>query len=97
MTKLFVANKSSFGAEFFGQFDSLDELKRGIVEHEHRWDKESVEYTEELFKKDSVDYTLYEVDLHDDEYIHWHEYDGQSHFDIQKKDPQLLSIMKRVD
>jgi len=49
-----------------------------------------------LFKKHSTDYTLYEVELHDEEYIQWHEYDGKSWFSIEKKDPKLLSIVKVI-
>lgn len=97
MTKVFLANKRSFGSEFCEKFNSLDELKRGIVAHENRWSKEPVVYTEELFKESSEEYTLFEVDLHDDEFIYWHEYDGQSHFEIQKRNPQLLSSSKIIN
>ena len=97
MKKVFVADKSSFGAEFYEQFKTLDELKKGIVAHEYRHTKLHGQkympemYTEELFKKSSRHYKLYEVNLHDDEMIEFHEYDGQSWFSIEKKDPNLLS------
>jgi hypothetical protein len=98
MEKLFVANKSSYGAEFYNECNTLDELKRAIVYHELRWEKDySPEmYTEELFKEHSIDYTLYEVDLHDDEYIQWHEYDGTSWFKIEKKVSNLLSQVTEI-
>jgi hypothetical protein len=98
MEKLFVANKSSYGSEFYNECNTLDELKRAIVYHELRWEKDySPEmYTEELFKEHSIDYTLYEVDLHDDEYIQWHEYDGTSWFKIEKKVSNLLSQVTEI-
>lgn len=97
MKKVFVANKHSYGSEFCIECNSLDELKREIVEHEIRFSKEPMMYTEELFKEISIDYTLYEVDLHDDEYISWREYDGQSWFEIKKRNPNILSIVKGLD
>lgn len=100
MKKVFVANKSSYGLEFFEECDTLDELKRAIVYHEiGRWDRNDYTpdmYTEELFKEHSIDYTLYEVDLHDDEYIQWHEYDGTSWFKIEKKVSNLLSQVTEI-
>jgi hypothetical protein len=100
MEKLFVANKSSYGAEFYNECNTLDELKRAIVYHELRWEKDySPEmYTEELFKEHSIDYTLYEVDLHDDEEIVFHhvyaneEYHTDSWFTIEKKDKSRFSV-----
>lgn len=107
MTKVFAAHKHSFGADFMIEFNTLDELKRGIVEHElyfEMYDYEKSEskyndamYTEELFQKHSEGYTLYEIDLHDDEKLHWNEYDGQSSFRIVKKKPRILSTMKQVE
>ena len=100
MKKVFVADKSSYGAEFFEECKTLDELKRAIVYHEiGRWneDKYTPEmYTEELFKEHSKDYTLYEIDLHEEEMITWLEYDGTSWFRIEKKDPKLLSKSKVI-
>ena len=100
MKTVFVADKSTYGSEFFQECDSLDELKRAIVEQELRWKDESYtsdKYTKELFKKHSFGYKLYEVQLHDDECIVWHEYDGSSWFNVVKKDPNIFSIIKRVE
>ena len=94
MKKIFLADKSSYGGAFCAEFDTLEELKRGIVMHELRRKLESEDYTEDLFNEISGDYTLYEVDLHDDEYISWSEYDGQSDFSIEKRDMNRLSIIK---
>lgn len=97
MKTLFLANKSSYGAEFFNESKTLDELKKAIVRHEHRHtDYTDKFYTEELFKEVSDDYKLYEVNLHDDECIEWDEYDGSSHFSIEKKDRNILSTSTRI-
>jgi len=95
MKKVFAANKSSYGSEFYGECETLDELKRAIVAHEYRFSKEPVEYSEEVFNE-IADYTMYEIDLHDEEYIQWHEYDGTSWFRIEKKVSNLLSIVNEV-
>lgn len=95
MKKVFVADKRSYGSEFYDECETLDELKRAIVAHEYRFSREPVEYSEEVFNK-IPDYTMYEVDLHDEEYIQWHEYDGTSWFTIEKKAPNLLSIVNEV-
>ena len=101
MKKVFVADKSSYGAEFFQECNTLDELKRAIVYHEiGRWDEDGYtpeKYTEELFKEHSKDYRLYEIDLHDEEMITWLEYDGTSWFRIEKIDPKLLSKLKWIE
>jgi len=107
MTKVFAAQKHSYGAEFIKEFNTLEELKRGIVEHELYYDLYDSEtmtlsytndmYTEELFKKHSKNYTLFEIDLHDDETLSWSEYDGQSYFTIVKKEPEILSIRKIIN
>jgi len=99
MKKVFVADKRSYGSEFCQEFHTLDELKRGIVFHELYYSDEDYTddmYTETLFKENSVDYTLFEVNLHDDEHITWQEYDGQSYFKIEKKDPKILSTWKKL-
>lgn len=99
MKKVFVANKRSYGAEFFDECSTLEELKMAIVYHEIGRYKSSYTrnmYTEELFKKHSKDYDLFEIDLHDEEYIEWHEYDGQSWFSIEKIEPNLLSEVKPI-
>ena len=107
MTKVFAADKRSYGSDFMREFNTLDELKRGIVENElwfEMYDYEKSEsnytddmYTEELFKEHSESYTLYEIDLHDDEQLEWSEYDGQSSFRIVKKEVEILSTMKQVE
>ena len=106
MKKVFAADKRSYGSDFMREFNTLDELKRGIVEHElyfEMYDYEKSEsnyndtmYTEELFKEHSESYTLYEIELHEDEKLEWSEYDGQSYFSIVKIEPQILSTMKQV-
>lgn len=97
MKTLFLANKSSYGAEFFNESKTLDELKKAIVRHEHRHtDYTDKFYTEELFKEVSDDYSLYKIDLHDEEYIEWHEYDGTSYFSIEKKLKNILSTSTRI-
>ena len=106
MTKVFAAEKYTYGSDFMREFDTLDELKRGIVEHElyfDMYDEETCEtkytddmYTEELFKEHSKGYRLFEIDLHEDEKLCWSEYDGQSYFSIEKKEPQVLSKRKEI-
>ena len=107
MTKVFAADKRSYGSDFMREFNTLEELKRGIVENELWFDMYDYEksksnytddmYTEELFKEHSESYTLYEIDLHDDEKLEWNEYDGQSSFRIVKKEVEILSTMKQVE
>jgi hypothetical protein len=99
MKTIFVAHKSSYGSGFFKECNTLDELKRAIVYHEiGRWGEGYTPemYTEELFKKHSTDYRLYEVNLHDDECIEWDEYDGTSSFNIEKKDRNIFSTTNRI-
>jgi len=106
MKKVFAAHKHTYGADFMKEFNTLDELKRGIVDHELYYDLYDSEtmttkytddmYTEELFKEHSKGYTLYEIDLHEEEQLRWTEYDGQSYFSIVKIEPKVLSTMKPV-
>ena len=106
MKKVFAADKHSYGSDFIREFNTLDELKRAIVEHElyyEMYDAETMTssytddmYTEELFKEHSKGYRLFEIDLHEDERLEWSEYDGQSYFSIVKIEPKILSIMKQV-
>ena len=101
MKKVFVANKSSYGTEFYDICDTLDELKRAIVSQELQFEDEEYTdnmYTEELFKKHCKDgeYTLYEVDLHEEEEITFGGYDGQSWWRIEKIDPKILSKSKYI-
>ena len=106
MKKVFAAHKHSFGADFMEEFNTLDELKRGIVKHElyyELYDAKTMKtkYTEDMYREDlfeeySKSYTLFEIDLHEDERLEWSEYDGQSYFAIVKIEPKILSSMKQV-
>ena len=100
MKTVYTADKHSYGTEFFGCYDTLDELKRAIVKQEMQYelllkDLEYTEdmYTEELFKQyaEEGDYRLAKVDLHEDEEITFGEYDGKSWFNVVKKDPKIIS------
>ena len=75
-----------------------EEEEYGFVSH--RVDDYSDDmYSEELFlhvKKDGQ-FTLYEIDLHDEEEIDFDEYDGQSWFSIVKKEPNILSKVKSIE
>jgi hypothetical protein len=100
MKTVYVANKSSYGAGFFGEFDTLLDLKMGIVSHELddiNSDYNDDMYAEKLFEKHSAKYELCEVSLHDDERIMFNEYDGQSSFYIEKKiRPLILSSIRKI-
>ena len=106
MRKVFAADKYTYGSDFMREFNTLEELKRGIVEHElyfEMYDDEKSEtkyndsmYTEELFKEHSKGYTLYEIDLHEEEQLRWTEYDGQSYFSIEKIESKILSSKKKI-
>lgn len=91
MKTVYVANKNTYGSGFYSICDSFEELKSSIVNHETMFEEEEVIYNEELYKKLSVGYKPYKVELHDDEEILFDEYDGQSCFTIVKKDPNILS------
>ena len=100
---VYTAGKSSYGTEFYGVYDTLDELKRAIVMHHlNTWDEEDEDYqadmyTEELFKKSAEDrYDMYEVTLHSSEKIEFHEYDGTSSPYIVKIEPNYLSTMNFI-
>jgi len=56
-------------------------------------------YSEEVFLyvKKEGEFALYEIDLHDEEEIQFDEYDGQSWFNIVKKEPNILSDVKYVE
>ena len=101
MKKVFVANKRSYGSEFYKVCDTLDELKRAIVAHELYFEDDSYTdemYTEELFKKHCEDgeYSLFEVNLHPEEKITFGSYDGQSWYDVEKIDPNILSTYRQI-
>lgn len=100
MKKVFVAEKTSFGTEFTKVCNSLEELKEAIVHHELLFEDDNytdILYTEELFKKHSTYYRLFEVDLHPEEAIVFSEYDGQSWFSIEKIEPNILSTCREIE
>lgn len=99
MKTVYTANKSSYGTEFMEVCDTLDELKRAIVDNTLQFEEEPYEYSEELFMKCSTQYGfgLYEIQLHDDEYVAFGEYDGTSWFHIEKKERNILSTSKRIE
>ena len=98
---VFTATKSGYGPAFEGVFNSLEELKRAIVESSTGTDH----YTEELFKEcltqDGFD--IYTVDLDDEEEIVFHhvyayeEYHTDSWFTIEKKDKSRFSVCSRLN
>ena len=98
METVFTANKGSYGSEFMEVYDTLDELKRAIVKHSFYFG-EAPEYSEELFEKCVIQYqfTLFEVQLHDEERISFGEYDGTSWFTIEKKERNILSTSERIE
>lgn len=106
MKKVFAADKFTYGSDFMKEFDTLEELKRGIVEHEMyfvMYNEVTCEteynddmYTEELFNQCSKGYKLFEIDLHETEKLYWTEYDGQSYFGIEKIKPEILSKKKEI-
>ena len=55
-------------------------------------------YSEEIFLhvQENGQFTLYEIDLHDEEEIQFGEYDGQSWSFIVKKEPNILSTTKLI-
>lgn len=101
MEKVFVANKRSYGSEFYEVCDTLDELKRAIVAHELEFEDDTYTddmYTEELFKKHCADgeYSLFEINLHPEEEITFGSYDGQSWFHVEKIKPNILSTYRQI-
>lgn len=97
MKTVFVATKSAYGAEFFEECDSLQELKKAIVAHTYMF-KEEPPYTEEVFNEclKLGQFQMYEVNLHPSEMIVFNEYDGSSDFSIEKIERNILSTTKRV-
>ena len=103
MSKIvYVAEKRSFGGMAFEDVcNSLDNLKYCILQHEHEvyWpDDEKIPYSEELAWEciKIGKYRLHKVNLHDEEEIVFHEYDGASWFTIEKKNFKLLSRCKQI-
>lgn len=102
MKKVFTAEKDSYGTGFFRECSTLQELKHAILYHYYSFT--DCEYSEELFTEELFNkaieedrYTLYEVNLHDEEEIEFKEYDGQSRFSIVKKEPNILSTTKLIE
>ncbi len=101
----YTASKGSYGAAFFEVCNTLDELKKAIVEHEMYFNEDEVVYmdnmyTEELFEecKKKGQYRLFQIKLHPDEEIDFDEYDGASSFSIEKKiKPEILSYLKCIE
>ena len=98
MKTVFTANKGSYGSEFMEVYDTLDKLKRAIVDHTFQF-REKPEYSEELFEECATQhqFTLYEVQLHDEERISFGEYDGKSWFTIEKKVENIFSTSERIE
>jgi hypothetical protein len=98
---VYVANKSSWGAEFAGVYNSLEELKRAIVNHSLSMyvPEDHIVYSESLAKRIIEEdlYTLYEVNLHEDEHIVFDDYDGQSWFTIEKIDKNIFSTSQVIE
>ena len=103
---VYAADKRSYGTALSDVFDTLDGLKKEIVKQEEAYERYTTGeeyytddmYTEELFKKWAKDeeYELYEIHLHQDEEIMFYEHNGKSWFHIEKKDPNILSTVKRI-
>lgn len=99
---VFTATKSGYGGRFEGVFNSLEELKRAIVESGTGTDH----YTEELFK-DCIThdgFEIYAVDLDDSEEIVFHhnrhcdnEWYIDSWFTVEKKDKSRFSVCFRLN
>lgn len=99
MSKIvYTADKQSYGSEFTYVCDSLEELKHAIVKHGSLFERERP-YSEELVKEliRENGYTLYQVNLHKEEEIVFHEYDGQSWFTIEKIDKNIFSTSEKVE
>ena len=102
MKKVFTADKNSYGSEFYEICNSLEELKRAIIDHcYYMFEDEDPErvYSDELFKEACAEgsYVPYVVDLHPDEEIVFSEYDGKSWFRIERIDKSVLSRSRRVE
>lgn len=98
MKTVYTANKGSYGTEFMEVYDTLDELKRAIVNSALQFEEEPYEYSEELYKKCATmnQYTPYKIELHDEEQVSFGEYDGTSWFFIEKKVANILSTSEKI-
>jgi hypothetical protein len=100
-TTVFTADKRTYGTEFYEICYSLEELKKEIIDHcYYMFKDENIErvYSEEMFQKACLEgeYTPFEIDLHPDEEIAFHGYDGTSWFTIEQKNKKILSRTKMV-
>ena len=95
---VYTAEKQSYGSEFTYVCNSLEELKHAIAEHGSLFRREKVPYSEELVKEiiEEDGYVLHQIDLHEDEEIVFHDYDGQSWFTIEKITKNILSTSQVV-
>jgi hypothetical protein len=108
MKKVFTADKRSYGTGFFEICDSLEELKKAIVKNYYQYRGVGPKdrptrysddmYSEDLFLRAKKEgrYILYEIDLHDEEEILFHEYDGTSDHYIAKKEVNILSTSTQL-
>ena len=102
MKTVFTADKHSYGSEFYEICNSLEELKKAIIDHcYYMFEDEDPErvYSDELFKEACAEgsYVPYVVDLHPDEEIVFDQYDGKSWFKIERIDKSVLSRTRRVE
>jgi hypothetical protein len=102
MKKVFTADKRSYGTEFYEICNSLEELKKAIIDHcYYMFEDEDPErvYSDALFKEACAKglYVPFVVDLHPDEEIEFDGYDGQSWFKIEKIDKGILSRTRPIE
>jgi hypothetical protein len=102
MKKVFTASKQSYGSGFYQVCNTLEELKRAIIDHcyyEFEDDDPERVYSDDLFKEACAEggYSPYVVDLHPDEEIIFSEYDGSSCFKIEKINKMLLSHFRPIE
>ena len=97
MKMVFTATKNGYGPSFEGVFNSLEKLKKAIVESSTGTDH----YTEELYRDCIAEdgFEIYAVDLDDSEEIIFHhhrhceeEWNVNSWFTIEKKDKSRYSV-----
>ena len=101
----YTASKGSYGTGFFEVCNTLDELKKAIVEHEMYFNRDNVVYMDDMYTKELFEeckkkgqYRLFQIKLHPDEKIEFDEYDGASGFSIEKKiQPEILSFQKYIE
>ena len=98
MKIFYTASKDSYGTAFSAICNSLEELKEAIYHHNYMFEDNLPKYSEELVQSIIKDegFTLYSVNLHEEERIVFDEYDGQSWFNIRKINQNILSTAKRI-